>query len=308
VRREIGAAVSVACLALQACSWSSIPDQTLPDAERAALLDLFAATNGDRWTRRDWWQTPGKECSWHGVVCGRIHGRTHVVRVELAHNNLRGTIPASLARLMRLAALWLSGNALSGPLPTVLLARLDRAALQVGGYAEQLSSVRELSVRHRHTEFVCNEREYRVRADAATGRSRERCNTENPIGPTWWQYRSSYTGGNVDRLFRLVETGGFDRLFPEYSDHQIHTEFAILSVEYRDTSTRTVSDSGGVAPVRTPPTGERSPSRAAHSSSTGTPRTAARRRRPSTMTASRTSITARAARLRSSGMRTAGAG
>ena len=43
---------------------------TISEAERAVLLELFRATGGERWTRRDWWgATRGTECKWHGVGC-----------------------------------------------------------------------------------------------------------------------------------------------------------------------------------------------------------------------------------------------
>jgi hypothetical protein len=250
VRATIAVSCAAGCLALLACSSSSGSPSEIPRAERAALLELFDATSGTTWTRRDWWQTPGRECSWHGVVCGGlIDGHRYVVGLELSHNNLRGTIPNSATRLQHLTDLWVFGNALSGPLPDGLLARFDRGELRMSGYAEQLSRIRELSLRSHYTEFVCNERELRVRGDAFTRLSRERCNAENSLGRPWWQYRGGQTGWAVDRLFRLVEVGGFERLRPEYPDDQKHTHLVTISVEYRNGSKRAVQESGGSAPM-----------------------------------------------------------
>ncbi|KAJ1388476.1 hypothetical protein B484DRAFT_315215, partial [Ochromonadaceae sp. CCMP2298] len=60
--------------------------------ERAALLDLFHATAGPKWTRRANWGTSKPLHRWEGVTVDR--GR--VVRLSLPRNNLSGAAPHSL--------------------------------------------------------------------------------------------------------------------------------------------------------------------------------------------------------------------
>ncbi len=43
----------------------------LPETERQALVELYEATNGEEWARRDNW-LQGDPClnKWHGITCG----------------------------------------------------------------------------------------------------------------------------------------------------------------------------------------------------------------------------------------------
>ena len=90
--------------------------------DRDALAALYHALGGDGWTRKDGWLTDAPLSKWYGV---RVRdGRVRVL--ELSRNGLRGNLagPAlapSLAQLSdALEQLWLSENALTGTLPSVL--------------------------------------------------------------------------------------------------------------------------------------------------------------------------------------------
>ena len=91
------------------------PDQASPD--RAALMALYDATNGNNWTDSTNWGTDEPLDRWHGVTIGDAG---LVVRLNLHANNLTGTLPPALGRLSSLAALNLHGNNLTGTLPPAL--------------------------------------------------------------------------------------------------------------------------------------------------------------------------------------------
>ena len=93
------------------------PDQASPD--RAALMALYDATNGNNWTDSTHWGTDEPLDRWHGVTIGDA-GR--VVRLNLHANNLTGTLPPALGRLSSLVALDLHSNTnnLTGSIPPEL--------------------------------------------------------------------------------------------------------------------------------------------------------------------------------------------
>jgi len=87
----------------------------IPSSERAALIALYNATDGDNWDRNDGWLGPvGTECDWWGVVCGA----DQVVFLWLSWNNLTGHIPSEVQNLAGLWELDLHWNQLSGPIPS----------------------------------------------------------------------------------------------------------------------------------------------------------------------------------------------
>ena len=69
-------------------------------AEHEALYDLYLSTSGIYWTHN--WnftdQTDGL-CNNYGVTCDQDEG--YVVRLELANNNLTGTVPESFQSLSK---------------------------------------------------------------------------------------------------------------------------------------------------------------------------------------------------------------
>jgi Leucine-rich repeat (LRR) protein len=93
--------------------------------QRQALIAFYNATNGDGWTENSGWKTPplyadgfampGTESGWHGLT---VDPGTHTVTgIDLAGNNLDGTIPAEIGDLTSLINLDLHDNRLTGPIP-----------------------------------------------------------------------------------------------------------------------------------------------------------------------------------------------
>jgi Leucine-rich repeat (LRR) protein len=72
------------------------------------LLSFFSATGGSGWTNNDGWYGSTDYCNaFYGVQCDAA-GR--VTALNLANNNMRGTVPSSIFKLGYLRELVLSGN------------------------------------------------------------------------------------------------------------------------------------------------------------------------------------------------------
>ena len=100
----------------------ALPAQAaIPAAERAVLIDLYNRTNGDGWLHNTGWKTGGNfsaagtECTWFGVTCSA--GDAAVSDINLADNNLVGTLPPTLNQLTALKRFSTPANQLSGPIP-----------------------------------------------------------------------------------------------------------------------------------------------------------------------------------------------
>ena len=93
-----------------------------------ALKALYAATDGDNWTNNSGWDTTlanptGDQLDdFFGVD---VNGSGLVTSIELATNNLRGSIPSELGDLSNLTWLELANNGLSGSIPPELGALSD---------------------------------------------------------------------------------------------------------------------------------------------------------------------------------------
>lgn len=75
--------------------------QFLPAAQRAALRDLYLATDGDNWLDAlGWMEAEGTECRWQGVECA--DDGESLVRLSLPRNRLLGELPDSLSELTEL--------------------------------------------------------------------------------------------------------------------------------------------------------------------------------------------------------------
>ena len=80
-----------------------------------ALFALFNSTNGPEWNDRTNWASDAPLDEWYGVA---VNGDGRITGLNLAGNNLVGSLPADLAVLPDLRRLDLSDNAgLTGPLP-----------------------------------------------------------------------------------------------------------------------------------------------------------------------------------------------
>ena len=96
------------------------------ESDIAILESLYAATGGASWTNSDNWLGEAALAEWHGIETDAL-GRVQVM--DLSHNGLVGRIPESLGGLTTMTKLQISGNAVSGRLP-LLLVRLPLEALR----------------------------------------------------------------------------------------------------------------------------------------------------------------------------------
>jgi Leucine-rich repeat (LRR) protein len=71
------------------------------------LEDLYSATGGANWKRRENWLTHPDICVWHGITC---KNGVEIETVNLGSNNLSGTPPKELFELFGLKNLWLFSN------------------------------------------------------------------------------------------------------------------------------------------------------------------------------------------------------
>ena len=108
-------------------------DRSRMTTDMAALVALYNGTNGANWKTNTNWLSEAPLVSlwdWHGVTTDQ-NGR--VTELDLASNDLSGTIPAELGErnLTKLQRLDLSENELSGPLPLTLSALSQLSVLDI---------------------------------------------------------------------------------------------------------------------------------------------------------------------------------
>ena len=98
------------------------------EEDRAALVELYNATDGPSWSNNRNWNTDAPLGDWHGV--STAGGR--VTHLRLHENELTGSIPPSLGSLESLEVLYLSHNELTGSIPSSLggLTNLSELYLQ----------------------------------------------------------------------------------------------------------------------------------------------------------------------------------
>ena len=101
--------------------------------DRAALMELYRATDGENWAGNNNWNTSEPLEDWEGVA---TNSRGRVTVLWLPSHRLRGTIPSGLSKLTELKSLELSGNSrLTGSIPSSLgnLRNLEAIALWGSG-------------------------------------------------------------------------------------------------------------------------------------------------------------------------------
>ena len=101
-----------------------------PANDRAVLVKLYNATNGDEWGINDNWLSDKPLATWHGVVVDR---RGSVAELDLFANNLSGTLIPDIGELTALRSLNLGGNSLTGEIPTEVGALSVLTSLHLGG-------------------------------------------------------------------------------------------------------------------------------------------------------------------------------
>jgi hypothetical protein len=97
--------------------------QEISIEECQGLVALYESTNGDTWADNSGWLADKTPCNWIGVTCQQ----QHVVEVQLAYNQLSGSLPPEIGNLTHLRQLYLDGNQLNGPVPAEIgsLSRLQ---------------------------------------------------------------------------------------------------------------------------------------------------------------------------------------
>lgn len=82
----------------------------ISQSECDALIDLYKATGGPKWSSQNGWNTATDPCTWGGVRCRD----GHVTDLSRSGRNLTGSLPASIASLTQLQSLTLYDNGLTG--------------------------------------------------------------------------------------------------------------------------------------------------------------------------------------------------
>ena len=118
------------------------------ETERAALVALYKATGGDRWTNRDNWCSDKPVGEWYGVVTNE---KGRVTALNLNMNNLTGKIPPELFSLSQLNELRMTYNSLTGEIPKEIANAKELETLSMesnqltGSVPESLYGMKKLS-------------------------------------------------------------------------------------------------------------------------------------------------------------------
>lgn len=109
---------------------SAFVDPTL-SPDYAALVSFYNSTDGLNWTNSTNWFDPAKSLySWHGVVSNE---NNKIVGINLAGNNLSGTLSTEIGDFDQLKILRISGNMPTGDLPSSLSDLTNLETLWLGG-------------------------------------------------------------------------------------------------------------------------------------------------------------------------------
>ena len=122
-------AVAAYCSFLAAMVFVPSVAQAQTDAERAALVAIYDATDGDNWADTTNWKSQEPVGTWHGVTV-----RDGVVtELDLDNNNLTGMLPSEIGDLTNLIDLYLDDNSLSGAIPSEIGNLTSLVELSLGG-------------------------------------------------------------------------------------------------------------------------------------------------------------------------------
>ena len=100
------------------------------ETDRAALVALYNATDGENWNESDNWLSDAPLGEWAGVVTND-DGR--VTRLAIWGRELSGEVPPELGGLSKLEVLALSANDLSGEIPAELGSLSNLEDLRLSG-------------------------------------------------------------------------------------------------------------------------------------------------------------------------------
>jgi len=88
--------------------------------ERYVIAVLYFAFSGIGWISSEQWLSKKPICNWQGITCTATQDGTHVTRIQLVNNELRGTIPDEIDQLLYLEELALHENKIYGSIPQTL--------------------------------------------------------------------------------------------------------------------------------------------------------------------------------------------
>ena len=118
-----------------------------PATDRDLLVELYDATGGPNWIRKENWLTEAPLGEWSGVA---VSGDGRVTGLNLPGNDLTGAIPPELGSLAQLTYLHVERNELTGSIPPELgnLSQLNSLALNgnrlTGSIPEELGNLLQL--------------------------------------------------------------------------------------------------------------------------------------------------------------------
>ncbi len=107
------------------------PSQNQKDSEidKAALIALYNATDGDNWTDNTNWLSDEPIGDWYGVNTDQSG---YVISINLWNNALAGSIPAELGSLSNLIGLSFFNNQLTGSIPSEMGSLTNLQWLELG--------------------------------------------------------------------------------------------------------------------------------------------------------------------------------
>ena len=109
--------------------------QEISVEECQGLVALYENTNGETWQDNSGWLADDTPCDWIGVNCQQ----GHVNELQLANNELAGSLPPELGNLTYLKYLYLEDNQLNGSVPAEIRNFTELQTLRLGG--NQFSSI-----------------------------------------------------------------------------------------------------------------------------------------------------------------------
>lgn len=128
-QREFYTEITIGDVATKRFTFAQAGKETPSNEEiEGALIDLYNATNGGDWERKQDWLSDKPYWQWQGINDNDVKYRIkyYLGSINLNHNNLIGELPESSSLLMNLAThdkevLDLSGNSLYGEIPYNML-------------------------------------------------------------------------------------------------------------------------------------------------------------------------------------------
>jgi hypothetical protein len=221
------------------------PRRKISSQERAALIALYQATDGDHWKEHGGWMGPeGTECKWYGIACATPIG---VTSIELSKNNLSGTIPDAVQDLTQLTSLDVFGNHLSGKLPDALIQRWASGSLWLMAESSLFTAVTQVDFESSPSALLCGSHRIVFNSDGRAVSLTKRCRNATPSDrATYCEAKNGrILPGSFATLALLLERNGFYSLRPEYSLDITDSVFHSFRVIREGKATEVVEYAGG---------------------------------------------------------------